>query len=71
MKATLEFNLPEENKEYELSSKAFDMHILIWNLKGKLDTFRKRDGRESVEICEMQAIIDDMLKDGGISHLFE
>ena len=33
MKATLEFNLPEDQAEYELCSKASDMYSVIWEMK--------------------------------------
>jgi predicted nucleotidyltransferase len=33
MKATLEFNLPEDQEEYDLCNKAYIMHNLIWEMK--------------------------------------
>lgn len=32
MKAILEFNLPEDNVEYELASKASSMHSVLWDM---------------------------------------
>ena len=32
MKATLEFNLPEDNEEFEIASKAMDWAILAWDI---------------------------------------
>lgn len=32
MKATLEFNLPEDNQEFELTSKALKMYSTLWDL---------------------------------------
>ncbi len=33
MKATLEFNLPEDQEEYDLCNKAYIMHNVIWEMK--------------------------------------
>jgi predicted nucleotidyltransferase len=33
MKAILEFNLPEDQEEYDLYNKAYIMHNLIWEMK--------------------------------------
>lgn len=32
MKATLEFNLPEEQEEYEINKQAYKMHAALWNV---------------------------------------
>lgn len=32
MKAIIEFNLPEENQEFELTSKALKMYSTLWDL---------------------------------------
>jgi hypothetical protein len=36
MKAILEFNLPEEQNEYEITQRANDYLCLIWDLQEKL-----------------------------------
>ena len=36
MKAILEFNLPEDQEEYDLHNKAYIMHNLIWEMKQQL-----------------------------------
>ena len=33
MKAILEFNLPEDQEEYDMCNKAYIMHNLIWEMK--------------------------------------
>jgi hypothetical protein len=33
MKATLEFNLPEDQEEYDMCNKAYIMHGVIWDMK--------------------------------------
>ena len=32
MKATLEFNLPEDNSEFELATNGSKMHIVLWEM---------------------------------------
>ena len=32
MKATLEFNLPEDNEEYNVASKAMEWSLLAWDI---------------------------------------
>jgi len=34
MKATIEFNLPEETEEYKIYSQSMDMFILLGEIKG-------------------------------------
>ena len=35
-KATLEFNLPEENSEHLMAVKALDFYVTLWDIKDKL-----------------------------------
>jgi hypothetical protein len=48
MKATLEFNLPEDNEEFEIASKAMDWAILAWDIdqfiRNKIKYEQDREG---------------------------
>jgi hypothetical protein len=48
MKATLEFNLPEDNEEFEMASKAMDWSILAWDIdqfiRNKIKYEQDREG---------------------------
>ena len=48
MKATLEFNLPEDNEEFEIASKAMDWSILAWDIdqfiRNKIKYEQDREG---------------------------
>jgi hypothetical protein len=48
MKATLEFNLPEDNEEFEITSKAMDWAILAWDIdqfiRNKIKYEQDREG---------------------------
>ena len=41
MKATIEFNLPDEKTEYAVCNKAQDMFSLLWTIKQDLRDFLK------------------------------
>ena len=38
MKAILEFNLPEDNVEYEIATNAEKMHLVLWEMDNWLRT---------------------------------
>ena len=50
MKATLEFNLPEENQEFELMSKALKMYSTLWDLDVWLRSEIKYNDKEHLEV---------------------
>jgi len=41
MKATLEFNLPEEEREYRIANQSADLHAVICHLAERLRSYRK------------------------------
>jgi len=45
MKAKLEFDLPDEQFEFELSRKAGDLHSNLWDLSQQIRTWRKHGHR--------------------------
>lgn len=50
MRATLEFNLPEENQEFELVSKALKMYSTLWDLDLWLRSEIKYKDKEHLEV---------------------
>jgi hypothetical protein len=49
MKAILEFNLPEDNQEFELASKALKMFGTLWDFDVWLRTEIKYNNQEQYE----------------------
>jgi len=41
MKGTLEFNLPEEEREYRIANQSADLHAVICHLAERLRSYRK------------------------------
>ena len=52
MKAILEFNLPEDNQEFELTSKALKMYSTLWDFDVWLRTEIKYKDKELDEVRE-------------------
>jgi len=50
MRATLEFNLPEENQEFELASKSLKMYSTLWELDQWLRSEIKYNDKEHLEV---------------------
>ena len=49
MKAILEFNLPEDNQEFELTSKALKMYSTLWDFDIWLRSEIKYNNQEQYE----------------------
>jgi len=45
MKARLEFDLPEEQEEFEICHRAREMYVNLWDLKEQIRTWRKHGHR--------------------------
>ena len=45
MKARLEFDLPEEQHEFDLCHKAREMYVNLWDLTDQIRTWRKHGHR--------------------------
>ena len=71
MKATLEFNLPEDRDAYELANKANNLHLVIWDfdqylrntLKHGSDEFKESE-HETIEKIRKQLI--DIMEDNDV-----
>jgi hypothetical protein len=62
MKATLEFNLPEEGKEYRIANQSADMYAVICHLAERLRSYRKH-GNDFENVSEALDTIHTILYD--------
>lgn len=70
MKATLEFNLPEEQAEHYCAIKGADMLNVLWELKAELRSMRKYQELKAnqYEIVEkLENFLIDTLNDNDIN----
>ena len=57
MKATLEFNLPEDQEEFEIASKAMDWALMVWGIQEQIRTWNKYGEHSTPEIAGMEKIL--------------
>jgi hypothetical protein len=62
MKATLEFNLPEEEREYRIANQSADMYAVICHLAERLRSYRKH-GNDFENVSEALDTIHTILYD--------
>lgn len=55
MKAILEFNLPEDQSEFELASKAGKMHSALWDIAQEVFRPARKHGYSNVQV---QGVLD-------------
>jgi hypothetical protein len=70
MKATIEFNLPEEQAEHYCAMKGADMLNVLWELRSELrDMLKYRDlpGQQHEIVEQIQQSLIDMLNDYDIN----
>ena len=70
MKAILEFNLPEDNDEYKLTTTAAGMSSTLWNLDQWLRSNIKYSDDDSLDNDTLQAVRDklyEIMKNNNIS----
>lgn len=61
MKAILEFNLPEEQEEYELMNKSMDMSILLHDVEQEIFRPHRKHGynhQRLAELCHNDAVTE-------------
>ena len=62
MKAILEFNLPEDQKEFEIANQSADMYAVICHLAERLRSYRKH-GNDFENVSEALNTIHTVLYD--------
>lgn len=70
MKAKLEFNLPEEKKDFTLASRGWEWANALWELDQKLRAYQKYDHQlktvdEAIE--EIRNYLHEFMEENGIS----
>lgn len=59
MKAIIEFNLPEDQEDYEIFSKASEMRRTLEEIENTFRTMEKHKNVKSIKISEVRKIIRD------------
>ena len=62
MKATLEFNLPQDQREYRIANQSADMYAVICHLAERLRSYRKH-GNDFENVSEALDTIHTILYD--------
>ena len=65
MKATLEFNLPDDNQEFELTSKALKMYSTLWDFDIWLRAEIKYNDQEHYE--PVREMLRELMNDNRIN----
>jgi len=63
MKATLEFNLPEEQEEYEITRQAGNMHAAFWTIGNDLFRPARKHGYSDHRLHLLISKLDEMVAD--------
>ena len=69
MKATLEFNLPEEQEEYENAVRAPKLKTALWNIVQSLrsiDKYEELSDGERKMIVRVREIVHEQLQDNEV-----
>ena len=71
MKAILEFNLPEDEEQFNVASKGVDWALTVWDIDQLLRKKLKyeehtRDARKALE--DLRKTLSDMLVDKGLQY---
>lgn len=63
MKATLEFNLPEDQNEFEYATKGSEMFLILWNVKQEYRKLMKYHDLTENEYKIVEALNDSLHED--------
>tara|TARA_B100000949_G_C14151935_1_gene395205 strand:+ start:166 stop:390 length:225 start_codon:yes stop_codon:yes gene_type:complete len=63
MKATLEFNLPEDKEEFNVASKAMDWAVLAWDIDQQCRNWIKYEEKRQEAVEDVLQSIRDMIHD--------
>jgi hypothetical protein len=66
-KITFEFNLPEEDSEFEACANARNLATILWDLDQWLRTEQKYNERESIPVDELREKLRTMLSEAGMT----
>lgn len=63
MKVILEFNLPDEQEEYDLAINGHKFAICLEEINSNIRQWSKYENRTSVTIEELRSMINDVTRD--------
>ena len=63
MKATLEFNLPEDQNEFEYATKGSEMFVILWELKEEYRKLMKYHNLTETEYKLIEDLNDKLCED--------
>jgi len=63
MKATLEFNLPEDQNEFEYATKGSEMFLILWNVKQEYRKLMKYHDLTETEYKLIEDLNNKLLED--------
>jgi len=66
-KITFEFNLPEEDSEFEACANARNLATILWDLDQWLRSEQKYNDRESIPVDEIRDKLREMISEAGMS----
>jgi len=66
-KITFEFNLPEEDSEFEACANARNLATILWDLDQWLRSEQKYNDRESIPVDELRDKLREMISEAGMS----
>lgn len=64
MKATLEFNLPEEQEKFETAVKALDYRIALWDIAQEIFRPARKHGYADERVQKLLQTIDECVSTG-------
>jgi hypothetical protein len=67
MKASLHFNLPDEESEFTHATNGLKYHTFIFEFDNKLRSMQKYQDVQSIAMDELRTMFYEMLNDYGIS----
>ena len=69
MEATIEFNLPEENREFEITMEAHNLLITLHDLSEWLRDQYKYQGTEKISAEQVRQKLFEFAKDNGVDKI--
>jgi len=66
-KITFEFNLPEEDSEFEACANARNLATILWDVDQWLRSEQKYNDRESIPVDELRDKLREMISEAGMS----
>jgi len=63
MKATIEFNLPEDENEFEYATKGSEMFLILWNVKQEYRKLMKYHDLTETEYKLIEDLNNKLLED--------